>query len=774
MIDWLAHPVFTALSAALLHSLWQFILLVGLAHYFAGFCPSASKRHWVYLVAIMLCPFVFGSTIFWFYPIDTATLPGQIMTANTPEIVEGIMADKVAKLTSTPTVPQLLSAAYLLVLLALLCKSALDLFRLGAVRRKSLAVPEELRNTFNRLRAQFRIPASTVLRLSGQVGSALTAGIIRPFIVLPIGLVNQLAPAEMEAILLHELAHVVRRDHLWNALQSALLQLFFYHPVVHWLSRQIDREREYACDDLVIGRVEPRLYANSLLRVARFSVTHKNRFIVQAQGKSQFTQRIQRLFASQAPRQNQRWLLLPVLLLPLLLTAVLTAQKAEAQVMEELVEQTDKSPEDPTLSFREKAIEKLRAAIPGDQADEIVYFFNNHRYAAFDDFAHLFGNNLFSEACDCDDEELLRINAEEGTNYTSIRRYFSDGVNVNELKLDPGESSIYEGVSLAEPTTVEEPGQQNLAMFINEVPIYEEPGSGSLVTLTAERATVYERDHPITKRAIRRSGLDYDGAIVMETAKTGDEATENVTAAISFNDTILVIINDQPFEDQSILQRIPPGDIATINVIKDPARLSDYGKSYKGMIDIKLKPGRSLAGEAEEPQTLELAEQPDDNHLYIINEKIYSYDPNTIERLPAEAIASVNVEKRSAEMRGYNESITTIVKVQLKAGYSAEELLPGLAKKPEDNGVEDMFGTDNVLFYVDGKITENLNFKALKKKGIESLEVIRDKDRLKALDPSGQHEAVVKIVTYKSKEQKANRSHEIELKKRKERKSSGN
>ncbi len=106
------------------------------------------------------------------------------------------------------------------------------------------------------------------LRESPAVESPAVWGIRRPVLLLPLGLAARLTAAELEAVLLHELEHVRRRDNLAALVQGALGCLFWFHPLVWWLRRRLLAERERACDDRVVELgAEPRLYARSLLKV---------------------------------------------------------------------------------------------------------------------------------------------------------------------------------------------------------------------------------------------------------------------------------------------------------------------------------------------------------------------------------------------------------------------------------------------------------------------------------------------------------------------------
>jgi len=89
-------------------------------------------------------------------------------------------------------------------------------------------------------------------------------------ILLPASLVTHIPIPQLEAILAHELAHIKRHDFLINLTQVIVETLFFYHPVVWWLSRQIRIEREHCCDDMVVQRLDNRAeYGRALIAVGQ-------------------------------------------------------------------------------------------------------------------------------------------------------------------------------------------------------------------------------------------------------------------------------------------------------------------------------------------------------------------------------------------------------------------------------------------------------------------------------------------------------------------------
>ncbi|GAB3873025.1 hypothetical protein GCM10028824_24110 [Hymenobacter segetis] len=108
---------------------------------------------------------------------------------------------------------------------------------------------------------------------SALVQVPLVVGHLRPVILLPLGTVAGLSPACLEAILAHELAHVLRRDYLVNLLQTVAEVLFFYHPAVWFMANCVRTERENCCDDTATALVggDPLRLARALTALAEWS-----------------------------------------------------------------------------------------------------------------------------------------------------------------------------------------------------------------------------------------------------------------------------------------------------------------------------------------------------------------------------------------------------------------------------------------------------------------------------------------------------------------------
>jgi TonB family protein len=130
------------------------------------------------------------------------------------------------------------------------------------------------------------------------------AGVFRPAILWPddVEVEQQLADAQIEAILAHELAHVRRRDNVVSAAHGIVEIVFWFHPLVWWLSARLRDERERACDDDVLRStgVAPEIYAAGILTVCETAIGAP--IAAAAITGSPLTQRIEAIMTPHSPR----------------------------------------------------------------------------------------------------------------------------------------------------------------------------------------------------------------------------------------------------------------------------------------------------------------------------------------------------------------------------------------------------------------------------------------------------------------------------------------
>src|SRR3569833_69620 len=127
-------------------------------------------------------------------------------------------------------------------------------------------VSEEFKEKIKVFAHQIGIKQAVRLLQSELVKVPVAVGWLKPVILLPMGIILQLTPEQLDSILWLELAHVRRRDYLVNILQGLVETVFFFNPGLLWLSSLIRAEREACCDDLVLSRMNRKAnYLEALL-----------------------------------------------------------------------------------------------------------------------------------------------------------------------------------------------------------------------------------------------------------------------------------------------------------------------------------------------------------------------------------------------------------------------------------------------------------------------------------------------------------------------------
>ena len=152
----------------------------------------------------------------------------------------------------------------------LLARFAGGCWRVHRLRVAALAeAVSQWQSASERLAVRLRLDVAFRVVESGLVDAPGVIGWIRPVILLPVAVLTNLAPVQIEAILAHELAHIRRRDYAVNLLQTVAETLLFYHPRVWWVSARVREEREHCCDDVAVEVCgEPAAYAAALAELA--------------------------------------------------------------------------------------------------------------------------------------------------------------------------------------------------------------------------------------------------------------------------------------------------------------------------------------------------------------------------------------------------------------------------------------------------------------------------------------------------------------------------
>jgi beta-lactamase regulating signal transducer with metallopeptidase domain len=161
------------------------------------------------------------------------------------------------------------------------------------------------------------------MKISGQVRlleSATTAipmviGHLKPVIILPLGLATHIPFNQLEAILVHELAHISRKDYLLNLFISAMEGILFYHPLFWWLRGRLDTYREHCCDDRTIAYLgNPDPLQKALLDLSTFNKRSTHIAAALYKNNHQLLNRIKRMKTKNQKNHGTRFNLSTILI----------------------------------------------------------------------------------------------------------------------------------------------------------------------------------------------------------------------------------------------------------------------------------------------------------------------------------------------------------------------------------------------------------------------------------------------------------------------------
>jgi beta-lactamase regulating signal transducer with metallopeptidase domain/predicted transcriptional regulator len=160
-------------------------------------------------------------------------------------------------------------AAWVCASLILLIRLFVSYGLLGQLRMRAHEGPEYLQERVAEWLPRCGSRRRVRLAISDEIAVPVAAGPVRPAILIPAHLLTELNEDQLEQVCLHEAAHLARRDDLALFAERLLQAVFVLQPAIRWICRQIDLEREIACDDLVLAATgRARAYATCLMRVA--------------------------------------------------------------------------------------------------------------------------------------------------------------------------------------------------------------------------------------------------------------------------------------------------------------------------------------------------------------------------------------------------------------------------------------------------------------------------------------------------------------------------
>ncbi|HEK19567.1 M56 family metallopeptidase [Mucilaginibacter sp.] len=263
------------LGIAIVHSLWQglfiyFLLKVALLA--ANRWLTASHKYLLAVAALLAITVWFGYTLVnevqaYNWLTQPTTLANMPLPMELPKPFRNVDAASVRYYYTIQNYMPYIAGAYAMGLLLNVGKVVFAHHRIKAIKR-GMSLGVQLQSQISRFAAKFEITKKVQVGFSAMVDVPCIAGYLKPVILLPVTLSTYLEADEIEAILLHELAHIKRNDYLVNLLQQVIATLLFFNPCVLLINKIIGEERENACDDMVVNATAtPVIYAKALFKL---------------------------------------------------------------------------------------------------------------------------------------------------------------------------------------------------------------------------------------------------------------------------------------------------------------------------------------------------------------------------------------------------------------------------------------------------------------------------------------------------------------------------
>ena len=323
------NPHMEALGFTLVHFCWQAALIAAAYKLTELFRPNLKPQVRYTLGLAALLAMTLAALATYTYEEIRLYQPVAAGTVSASPLLDS------AKVQSLSNWLPWLDAFWLMGVLALTFRMASRLWQVHGLKKHAQAAPIVVQDRFSALLRRFGLTGKVQVRLHPAITGPFVVGAFRSVVYLPLSAVTSLAPAQLDAVLSHELEHIRRADYLWNLVQNLIETLFFYHPAVWWIGARLREQRELCCDDAAIRTCDdPITYATALLNLEeqRRGMPANLAMALNGQGRHELLSRISRILGetpdSRLKVRPVAFVLLPVMLLTL--TAFAAAPVTEA------------------------------------------------------------------------------------------------------------------------------------------------------------------------------------------------------------------------------------------------------------------------------------------------------------------------------------------------------------------------------------------------------------------------------------------------------------
>ncbi len=589
--------IVSALSWALVHSIWQGLLAYMLLRAVLAAIPGkyASARYITAVSALAALTGAFIATFVYLYntglptvhyAMAAVTTDGQHTTAATtiPLTYDGSFTQTLSAWFNAHT--QLIVNIYLAGMLLLLFRIVYNLFTLKNLKYKGATLPDaNWQQMLAKCQNILGINNKVQLFFSARLTVPLVMGTIKPVILVPVALANQLSTREAEAILLHELAHIRRNDYLVNMIQLFIETILFYNPFVWLISSIIRKEREYCCDDMVVNATTERLpYAKALAALETFRQQPLLPSLAATGSNNQLLNRIKRIMEMKNHNVNYGQLaavLLTVLLLAGSITFFSPGVQAQSK-KDKKKENTEKA-----ATVKKQVIIESEMGIDEDSKDDKKHVQKNVVIVKDGDTVKNYSINKSLSETDAALQEVFSMleelkmdgiidEAMAGVDWNSI----GDSVNV-DININGKEISNEVREALAESRKAMAEARKEVAIARKE---YSEAMAEARKEIARARGEEAEARVKVIK-ALHEREEDYDDDVIY-IRRTGEKVPTNAKIFVSSSHDKLLksLEKDGLIDRRNGFKLVKKGDELYIDGIKQS---KEVYKKYEPMIDVK-------------------------------------------------------------------------------------------------------------------------------------------------------------------------------------------
>lgn len=245
----LSPEIVRSIAWLLIQFVWQALGLAGVMELILRNCREAPARHnWAFrfLILILMAPAATFLGIY--YHIDF------VPASMTVEPTTGVgVATALSGLMTSRWLDWMI-VGWFAGILALTIRAIGGWYLANKLRRRNVAaIPDALWLRCETMKQRFELWRAPHFLQSTAITSPMVVGWLQPTVLVPSSAISGMPAHQLEALIVHELAHIRRSDAFINIILVAAETIFFFHPAVWWVTRRIRIERELCCDDVAVS-----------------------------------------------------------------------------------------------------------------------------------------------------------------------------------------------------------------------------------------------------------------------------------------------------------------------------------------------------------------------------------------------------------------------------------------------------------------------------------------------------------------------------------------